>query len=174
MPLTRRAGLLGAATALSGCGFHPLYAPPSGGTATGAELQAVYIGIMPERSGQLLRQALQRRFEGTGDGIAKKYELTANLGISSEAIAIQRDSSATRVRMVGTAPWFLKMFSLDQKLLTQGSARILDGYNVNNQQYFAADLESETVVRRIAEAIADQITIQVASYLRRQAAAKPA
>ena len=43
-----------------------------GGMVT-EELQAIYVAVMAERSGQLLRQALQRRFEGTGGGVAKKY-----------------------------------------------------------------------------------------------------
>jgi LPS-assembly lipoprotein len=42
--------------------------------------------------------------------------------------------------------------------------------NIFNEQFFAADLENETVQRRLAEQIADQITIQLAAYFRHQAA----
>ncbi len=171
--IARRAGLLGAASALAGCGFHPLYAGGSQGAAS-TELAAIYVGIMGERSGQLLRQALQRRFEGAGTGVAKTYELTGGLGVAAEAIALQRDSSGTRVRLIGSAPWVLSTMGLTPTPLTQGTARSIDGYNVFNQQYFAADLESDAAQRRIAESIADQITIQVASFLKRRAAAKPA
>ena len=54
-------------------------------------------------------------------------------------------------------------------MLTAGTSRILDGYNINNQEYFAADLEAEAAVKRIAESLADQVVIQVATYLRRRA-----
>jgi LPS-assembly lipoprotein len=50
--------------------------------------------------------------------------------------------------------------------LTSGTARAVDGYNVIDQQYFASDLESEAVQRRMVEAIAEQITLQVAMYFR--------
>ena len=172
MVLTRRASLIGAASALAGCGFHPLYAPTERGGYVGAELQAVYVAVMAERQGQLLRQALQRRFEGSGGGVAKKYELTGGLGISGEAIAIQRDTSSTRLRYIGTATWSLRELNLQQTVLTNGTARALDGYNINNQQYFAATLEGEAAQRRIAETCADQITLEVASFLKRRLAAQ--
>ena len=47
----------------------------------------------------------------------------------------------------------------------------MDGYNVIDNQFFAADLENEVVQRRVAEALADQITLQLASYFAKRAAA---
>ena len=51
-------------TLLSGCGFQPVYMPTASGKAGVAqrELASVYVGIIPERPGQVLRQALQERF----------------------------------------------------------------------------------------------------------------
>ncbi len=169
--LPRRTLLLGGAAALGGCGFRPLYAPKDSGMAgpAAAELAAIYVPVFADRPGQLLRQALQQRFEGSGSGAAKRYELTAYLAVNADAIGIQRDSSSTRVRLVGSAPWVLKTLSLERTVLTQGTTRILDGYNILNQQYFAADLESETAIRRVASALADQITLQVGAYFLRRA-----
>ncbi|MBV8916384.1 MAG: hypothetical protein JOZ05_25520 [Acetobacteraceae bacterium] len=169
--ITRRAGLVGLASALSGCGFRPLYAPMAKGGVVSDELRAVYVAVMGERSGQLLRQALQRRFEGSEPGVAKKYELWGGLGISGDAIAIQSDSSATRVRLTGTASWGLRMLNVAQTQLTSGSTRVLDGYDVNNQEYFAAELEQGAAIRRIAETCADSITLTVASFLKQRAEA---
>ena len=134
-------------------------------------MAAIFVPVFAERSGQLLRQALQQRFEGSGTGTAKRYELIAAMSISADAIAIQRDSSSSRVRLIGSAPWFLRTLSLQHPVLAQGSSRVLDGYNIFNQQYFAADLENETVVRRMASALADQITVQVGAFFLRRAAA---
>ena len=47
----------------------------------------------------------------------------------------------------------------------------MDGYNVFVNQYFAADLESEAVIRRLADAVAEDITQQLAVWFDRQ---KPA
>ena len=171
--LTRRAGLLGAASVVAGCGFHPLYAPVGAGGSAAGELRAIYVGVMGERDGQLLRQALQRRFAGTDEAVKKKYELVGGLGIAGESIGIQSDSSSTRIRLVGTGYWVLRDLSPAATVLKTGSARIVDGVNINDQQYFALDLESEAVHRRLAESIADQITLQVASFLR-QRLEKPA
>ena len=101
-----------------------------------------------------------------------KAVLTAVCGrdrVNAEALAIQRDSSSSRVRLVGSAPWVLRALSLDHAVLAQGTSRILDGYNILNQQFFAADLESEVVIRRVASALADQITTQVGAFFLRRA-----
>lgn len=169
--LGRRTALLGGAASVAGCGFRPLYAPASSGMAgpAAAELGAIYVPVLAERSGQLLRQALQQRFEGSGSGTAKKYELNAFLSIISEGQAIQSDSSSSRVRLVGAAPWTLRELSLERPILVQGNSRVLDGYNIINQQFFAATIENETATRRIASSLADQITLQVSSFFLQRA-----
>ena len=162
--------------ALGGCGFHPLYLPASGGKpgAASAGLAAVYVPVIAERAGQLLRQALQRRTAGSGSGVAKRYELVAAPALASEAVAIQRDTSTTRVRLVGTATWSVRELNLQHTVLLSGTSRVVDGYNVLNQQYFAADLESEAAVKRIMETMADLIVARVAIYFDRQPGTAPA
>ena len=164
--MARRAVLLGGGVALAGCGFRPLYMPSASGAPgpAAAEMSAIYVPVASERPGQLLRQALQQRFEGSGTGTAKRYELVASIAVSAEAIAIQRDSSSSRIRLTGSAPWVLRVLSLEHPVLVQGTSRILDGYNILDQEYFAADLESEVVIRRVADALADQITTQVGAF----------
>lgn len=169
MSPTRRLVVFGGALGLSGCGFRPLYGPISGGAQVRPELAAVYVAVMTERSGQLLRQALQRRFEGSGEeGVAKLYELTGGLAVLGQSQGIQSDTSATRVRLIGSCAWTLRTLGLKPVELATGNARAVDGYNVNNQQYFAADLEQASADRRIAESVADQITLDVASFFRRR------
>ena len=50
---------------LSGCGLHPMYAAAGNGTPGPAQVGLAQIAVAPlyERAGQLLRQALQERFE---------------------------------------------------------------------------------------------------------------
>ena len=173
--MRRRILLAAAAIPLTGCGFHPLYLPASGGRpgASTTGLAQIYVPVIAERSGQQLRQALQRRTEGSGSGIAKIYELIASPALAGEAIAIQRDTSTTRVRLVGTATWSLRELNLQHTVLLSGTSRIVDGYNILNQQFFAADLESEAATTRIMESLADKIVTQVAIYFDRQAPKPP-
>jgi len=55
----------------------------------------------------LMSQALQDRFERTGDAVARRYTLSVGFSITGEALGIQSNSTATRVRMVGNASWDL-------------------------------------------------------------------
>ena len=125
---------------------------------------------MPNRAGQLFRQALQQRLEGSGAGAAKRYELGALLSLAPEALGIQRDNSSTRVRLIGTAAWTLRDLLADQALVANGTARSVDGYNVLNQQFFALELENEAATRRVTAALADQVTVQLASFFASRAA----
>lgn len=158
------------AMCLAGCGFHPVYEARSAkDTPAQAVLGTIEIPLMPDRSGQLVRQELQARLD-RGDGLAKKYELAVNFSLAADAIGIQQDSSVTRLRMVGTAAWSLRSLAPARPLITSGLARSLDGVNILDQQYFESDLAGETATRRIAAAIADQIALQLGAYFSRVAA----
>jgi len=170
----RRRSFLGLGLGLcaTGCGFRPVYMPSaSGGPGIAArELAAIDVAIIPDRPGQLLRQALQKRFEGSGAGVARIYTLGVDYSIGGEGIAIQQDNSVTRIRLIARGSWSLRAQDPAQTRLANGSARAVDGLNIFDQQFFAADLENEAVQRRLAELVADQITIQLAAFFRHRAA----
>jgi LPS-assembly lipoprotein len=175
MPDLRRRQLLalGAGGALSGCGFQPVYMPTASGTAGAPqrELAAIQVALIPDRPGQLLRQALQDRLEMGASGVARRYDLTVSFWIAGEGIAVQQDSTATRLRETGNANWTLVAQDVGRTRLTSGFARAIDAINITDEQYFGADLENESLQRRMAGAIADQITMQLAIYFRRRAVA---
>jgi LPS-assembly lipoprotein len=163
--------LLASGAALSGCGFHPVYMPTASGQAGVAqrELAAIQVGIIPDHPGQLLRQALQDRLEMGVSGVPRRYDLTVAFGIAGEGIAIQPDTTVTRIREIGSASWTLVAQDPGRTRVTGGSATAVDGLNIFDTQYFAADLESEAVQKRLAEALADQITLQLATFFRKRA-----
>jgi LPS-assembly lipoprotein len=134
------------------------------------ELAAINVNLIPDRPGQLLRQALQDRLELGAAGVARRYDLSVGFQISGEGIAIQPDNTTTRLRTIGNATWTLVAQDTGRTRLTSGSARSVDGLNNIGVQYFGADLEYEAVQRRLAEALADQITVQLAAYFRKRAA----
>ena len=156
---------------LPGCGFRPVYG--SGGRVGGSigrDLSSIDVALIPNRSGQLLRQALQQQLYGAGDDApAKQYELTVSFGVTGEAIGEQADSSVTRLRQFGSANWTLKMLDPTRTLLTSGLARSLDGVNIIDEQYFAADVEGEAAAARMADTLASEITVQLAAYFNHRA-----
>lgn len=158
-----------AATGLGGCGFQPLYgnSPESGAVLD--RLAEINVQLIPERVGQLMRQSLMARLERGGAGAARRYDLAVQLSITMDPIAIQPDNSTSRVRLVGTANWVLTAKDAQRRTITSGAVREVDGYNIVNQQFFAAELTSNAVQRRMTDALAEQITTQLALHFRRPA-----
>lgn len=164
MPRPALAPALALALALAACGFHPLYAPPEAGNNT--KLQQVFVGVIANRNGQLLRQALQARLEGAGSDAPKTYVLDVSLSQSGEALAYAQDNSTSRERDVATANWSLRRADPPGARVTSGTARAVDGHDVLNAQFFYSDLQTDSATRRLAEAVADQITQALATYFR--------
>ncbi len=156
-----RLGSAGLAAAVSGCGFHPLFAP---GGKQSAAMQAVYVDIIANRAGQLLRQALQQRLEGSDDDVAKRYTLSVQFSEAAETLGVQSDNSFTRQRDIGRATWQLYPLGNTASPLVKGNVRSVDGYNVIDEQYFYMDLSEEATQRRLAQALADQIVIGLGVY----------
>lgn len=163
--VTRRGWLLAIVPTLGGCGFQPLYGTSQGDRVVSERLGEIQVGLIPERSGQLLRQALVSRLERDGAKVAKRFDLLVQLSLTADPNAIQLDNSASRVRLIGIATWMLVAQDAQKTTVASGSARELDGYNIVNQQFFSAELASSAVQRRMMDALADQITIQIAIYI---------
>jgi LPS-assembly lipoprotein len=154
---------VGLALACAGCGFHPLYAP---GGNTQAGLREVFVDAIPNRNGQLLRQALQQRLEGSEGGGNEHFELSVSLALASDSIGIQSDNSSTRTRFLGTAHWTLHKPGAFGGKMASGTVRSLDGANVIDEQFFYSDLSTEAIQRRMGESLADQIVEALAAYFR--------
>jgi len=170
--LSRRSALsLGACAAVTGCGFQPIYMRTASGEPGPAQrdLAAVNVAIIPDRPGQLLRQALQERFGSDAGDTPARYKLAVSFSVAGQGINILQSSIATRVRMIGTANWTLTGVD-GGPAVTSGSAKAVDGFDVLDQQYFAADLSTEQTQKRLASQLADQITLQLAVFFRRRAA----
>jgi LPS-assembly lipoprotein len=163
--ITRRgfvsAAAFGAASLCGGCGFHPIYARDA---AARRALPAIYVNLLANRGGQLLRQALQARLDGTDDAVAKRFALTVAYGESLQVVNVQEDNSVTRLRNVGTATWTLLPYDGSAVKLAGGTVRSVDGYNVIDEQFFYQNLEEEAVERRLADALADQIVLGLSVY----------
>ena len=73
---------LGIAAGLTGCGFQPVYMPTASGKpgAGAAGDGGDPCRLIPDRPGQLLRQALQERLGGEA-GVAPRYDLAVGYSI---------------------------------------------------------------------------------------------
>lgn len=171
--LARRSLVMLAVPLLARCGFRPVYQSADGDSDSAAAtgLAAIAVGLISDRQGQLLRNALQERFERAGVRVPRRYDLSVVYSFSSEGIGIRQDYSTSRVRFIGRATYTLTSQDPSRATLTTGAARSLDGLDVYNEQYFASDLETETIQRRMAETIADQIALQLAGFFRKRAMA---
>ncbi len=171
-PLPRR-GLLGVLglVPLAGCGFQPVYRRTASGNPGPAarELATINVVLIPDRPGQLLRQALQQRFYGASSEATVRYDLGVFYWIAGEGIAVLPDNTNTATRLIARANWTLNARDPGHTHVTDGSARAMDTVNIYNTQYFAADLETEQATVRLADQVADQITLRLATFFRARA-----
>jgi LPS-assembly lipoprotein len=164
---TRRiALLLGVGGVLAGCGFHPVYGPaPDAGPGVAEGLATVDVKPIGERPGQILREALLGRLR-TEPGTPRHFDLQVSFWISGEGQGVLNFTQPTRIRLVGTANWQLFGHDAKHTQLIGGTDRLVDGIDIFDSQYFAMDLDNEHVQRRLAEAMAERITLRLAMYFR--------
>lgn len=161
----KRAALLLAtllAAPLAGCGFQPLYG--GGANSVTARLPDIYVANIPERSGQELRLALQQRLAGTSDAQPNGYTLVASMSASGEAIGIHGDNTSERTRVMGRSHWVLFTVAPVPEQVASGDATTMDGFNIINEQYFASGVAQDTTQQRVANALADTIVQQIATW----------
>jgi LPS-assembly lipoprotein len=157
---------LAALCALSGCGFSPLYGDHSASTPVAQQLDEVAVANIPERNGQLLRQSLEAQFQAAGAPTVQHYTLVVSYTVGGQLEGLQADTSVTRERIVAKAAWTLSPIGSPGTALTSGQASSEDALNIIANQYFAQELEINTVNQQMADEIAAQITSQVAVYFR--------
>jgi len=169
----RLLGLGGAALigGLPGCSPHPLYAPDAFGNgdpqaaSVQAQLREVQVALLPDRTGQLLRQALQSRLEAGETPYYTRYSLTLSFSIAQIGLGIQNDSTITYARFIATAPWSLTdQDSPTSQILVSNTAQAADSVNIFDNAPFGQELETNSVYARLVDAIADQIVTRLAHY----------
>lgn len=154
---------------LTGCGFHPLYQDSASQPEVTEEMKRIYVASIPDRFGQQMRLDLQQELAGDGPEDPDGYTLYVNPSQSYESIDIHSDNTSGRSRVVGRAHW--RLFTIGQypKLLAEGDASTMDGMNNTFEQYFAQSMNSETLQTRVAKALAEGVTQQIAIWFRTRA-----
>jgi LPS-assembly lipoprotein len=156
---------------LTGCGFHPLYGTQSGPRATTfAAMSEIDIGLIPNRSGQILREALEADLQRNGAPDFYRYHLNVQQSISVQAIGIQPDSSNSAVRYFETMSWSLVPEGNRSLPLATGTAEATDSVNQVDNQFFALSLQSNKLQHYLARELAAQATQELAIYFRKHPA----
>lgn len=150
---------------LAGCGFAPLYGGDAGADAS-ARLDEVAVQNIPERPGQILRLSLETKLHADGAPQAELYALTVSYFVGTSGIGVEQDSAATRNRMSATAIWTLTPIGNPGQALLRGTATAQDAANIIDQQYFALDLENDTINQHLADTVAGEITTQIGAWFR--------
>ncbi|WP_159994698.1 LPS assembly lipoprotein LptE [Roseomonas sp. 18066] len=171
---SRRALLVLAAGSLplAACGFRPLYGSgggAAGGLAGSSErvrgiLASTQVGLIPERTGQLMRRSLTEKL-GAAGASSPVNELRVSLQLSAEPEGFRRDGTASRVRYNATASWQLITLTPPPATLAQGVERTFDSYNVPDNQFFAADFSRDATMVRLIDQLADDIVLRLSVRL---------
>ncbi len=159
---------MAAALVQGGCGFRPLYG--SGGVSedVAAQLAQVHIGIIPDRTGQVLRNRLIERFNPQGRPTRARYTLDVAVSEVRQDLGIRRDASATRYNLIVTSTYALTDRERGRELV-RGSLRTIVSFDYLSDQYATLTAESGARDRALSE-VAEEIRTRVALYFDREGA----
>lgn len=155
------AGFALAALLLAGCGFQPLY----GERAPNDDLAAVEIGLIADRPGQELRNALLDRLNPKGAPARPLYKLQVEMEENLQDLAVRKDESVTRANLQIVANYVLYSNS-DGAALTEGTSRSTTSFNISTEEYSAIVAEQDAR-RRGIDLLADDIELRLALFFRR-------
>lgn len=154
----RRAALaaLAALALTAGCGFRPVYG--SGGAVGGLD-GGVRVAQPTGRAGYYFARALRARLGEPGADAA--YEAETSLRFSPQETAITVEDDITRINLVGAATWRL-VRRADGEVAAEGRVEAVSAYNTLAAPY-ATRTAAEDAERRVAEALAERVFLELAA-----------
>ena len=164
MSLSRRhialAGLLLALTALSGCGFKPLYGRD--GASVVPEFEQIAVAQPEDRSSQQLRNYLLDTLTPRGEPGRPRYMLEYRLTESVGAVFVTRSEEITRNNLQMTVTAVLRDYETGALLYTM-SPTSQASYNLTLADY--SNLVSEKNAReRALKDISEQLRLRLGNY----------
>jgi LPS-assembly lipoprotein len=149
---------------LGACGFEPLYGDRGhAGEGATAEIASVRIAPIADRTGQQLYNFLRDRLNPRGIPDDPRYMLAVTLEEDTEALAVQRDETATRVNLTLEAD-FVLLDVPSGKRVFRGRSRSTTSYDILRAQY-ATLVAASDARRRSARDLSDDIANQVALFV---------
>jgi LPS-assembly lipoprotein len=153
------------AAGLAGCGFEPLLG--RGGDSGDAieQLAAIRIEPIPDRSGQVLRNALLDRLTPQGQASGARYVLRIRLQEPRQSILLRRDDIISRSSYSAQATFELR--DAQGRRLFSGNSSFTTDYEIAASE-FATRTSLENARDRVMELVASDIRNQLALNLRQR------
>ena len=126
-------------------------------------LERVEIATISDRTGQLLKHELMRRFKPRGSPAPDLYTLTVSLSEKTEGVGLRIDDTATRVNLTMTAR-FAVLDKATGRASIRGIETSVNSYNVLRSD-FATVHARDDAHRRAITRIADGITRRVSAWI---------
>ena len=165
MSKLRIASALFIAILVSACGFRPLYGPsPSADARVSERLSGVAIATIPDRTGQLVRNALLQRINPFGQPSGADFRLSVQIDETIQNLAVQIDETATRANLILRAQFDLIQGETGENVFS-GTVQSVNSYNISSLQHFATLSAEQDARRRGARDLADEITARLALFL---------
>ena len=156
---------MGFGLAGAGCGFRPLYGT-AGGDVPGS-FAAIRVAVIPDRSGQILRNFLIQRLNPDGRPADPLYELRVTLTEREQRLAITQDDVAERNNLLVTASYSLRDVVAGTELFNDRSTAITSFAILLDE---VATLSAEQDAReRALRRLSDLIRLELALYFQRAA-----
>jgi LPS-assembly lipoprotein len=153
----------GLALLATGCGFEPMYGENRGDVVR-TELQAVRVGAIPNRTGQLLRRYILDRIHNGDESPPALYQLEVGVVETRQFFGIQRDLSATYARFVITGYYTLRDLKT-QKAVLGGNTSAYSSYNIAADPFNSVVAEGDARDRAV-RTLGDDLITRVSLYLR--------
>jgi LPS-assembly lipoprotein len=164
----RRALLLAAlALALSGCGFHPLYAP-GGPRDWDPDLAAFDVRPINDRAGQILELALRERLNPGGISVPTRWLLKTGLTVGRSDLGIQRNATATTSEVTVTAQFSIQDAKAEKTIYSSASTAVGDFDLVTDA--YATQVAANSARDRALLEVADEMTLRLSIFVRDQRA----
>ena len=154
---------------VTACGFQPMYGDAAGSsqTAPRAALNQIDIDLIPDRSGQFLRNALIDRFYSSGYPANPAFTLkVAPIRERSSDLDITIDDEATR-RQIQLVTDFTLVEAQTGQTVLQRRAEAITSYNVLESEYSTIVTEQSARDAALSD-LARKIERQVVLYLNRR------
>lgn len=161
----RRAAFALLLLALSGCGFHPLYAEMSP-LGYDPALASVEVRPVPDRVGQILVASVRDQLNPHGARLKPRFVLLIGMTVARADLGIRRDNTSSRGELSIAANLTLNEAGTNT-IVFQDVLRTVTSFNRPDDAYAAT--VAEDYARELAAAdLGREIAQRVAVYLHRQ------
>jgi LPS-assembly lipoprotein len=152
--------ILAALAGTASCGFEPLYGRKDNGSVVD-DLAAVRIGLIPDRSGQILRNYLLDNLNPRGTLAQPAYTLSVSITEPRQEVGLQRNDTATRYAYAVVARF--RLIDTRGENLVSGTSQSGTSFEIADSEL--ATLSSQASARdRVMQQISDDIRQQLAVY----------